>query len=155
MEIRFIVFAVMVAVTGVTAYIYASVVEWQSQTGELIVLTSPFLPRLWIFLIISFLIAGTGLLLKRKGGVVISLLGLLGVLLGHLVWFFYTTSTIKFLEKEPQYIRHPELLPQHTWGLGGAEWWNIAILLGSIVLLVWEVSILAQKRKENPSEPAA
>lgn len=139
------------ALLGAIAHAYQYAIEWQAlqpdpqPVAAIYILRSPFFALLQLFLVFSFLVCGMGLLLhivRKRIGLVVSIIGLLCVLLGHIEWYVYTKHTLPGLERELLHAQRPDMIPPHPFGLIGARWWDIAILLCSTILLIWEVKML-------------
>lgn len=147
---RLVIFGVTMALLGASAHAYQLAIEWQRVfNAELIALASPFYQRLQVFLVLSFLMVAIGLLMRKKIGLLVSIFGLIGVLVGHIGWYAYTDHLLRVYKAEPFYTQHPQHLPSHLIGLGGARWWDIAILLSSVLLLIWEITELTARRKRE------
>lgn len=147
MKSKLVIFGVIIAIFGVIAHAYQYAIEWQSlqPAAGIYILTSPFFALLQLFLAFSFLACGIGLLLhigRKRAGLIVSILGIVGVLLGHIEWYVFTRHSLPNLERELLRAQSPEMIPPHPFGLIGARWWDAAILLCSAILLIWELKVL-------------
>lgn len=132
-------FGLFVTLAGAGSFAFQLIHEIQSrrQSGPFLVLTSPFLPRLYLFLIIAFLVAAVGLLKRSRASMFISIFGLIGVKLGYLGWYLYTKHILDSLSADTVY--GPKDLPPVLFKLGDARWWHLLILVGAAILLAWEL----------------
>jgi hypothetical protein len=151
MKSRLVIFGVVIALLGAIAHAYQLAIEWQAlqpdpqPVAAIYILTSPFFALLQMFLVFSFLGCGMGLLLhivRKRTGLIVSIFGVIGVLLGHIEWYAFTRQSLPGLENELLQAHRPDMIPPHPFGLIGARWWDIAILLCSTILLIWEVKVL-------------
>ena len=151
MKSRLLILGVVVALLGVITHAHQFAIEWQAlqPIAGISILISPFFAMLQMFMVASFLVSAIGLLtqmVRRRIGLVVSIIGLLCVLLGHVEWYLYTKHTLPDLERELLRAQRPDMIPPHPLGLIGARWWDIAILLCSVILLIWEVKVLFTPR---------
>jgi hypothetical protein len=108
--------------------------------------------RLHLFLLLAFLIIAAGLLIGTRVGLVCSLLGLICVFVGHFGWLSYSYKVLHVVNQDGLYERHPDLRPPSLFGLVGARWWDLVLLLLFVVLLAWEIKTLV--RQDRTREPA-
>ena len=93
--------------------------------------------RIGIVLVISAL----GLLSKKALGFLLSILGFLLVTVDHLNWYL-VSQRMKGLSLGSS------IIPMEPEGfLWNGAWWNIFVLLITIILLVWELKILTRSFK--------
>jgi hypothetical protein len=125
-------------------HIYQFAIEWVflGRAGRLGILTSSFVAVLQLFFVLAFLICLVGLLINRLPGLFLSILGLVGVLAGYAYWFSYSSRALRALKEDVHLQKHPDLMPRHFMGLVGAGWWDIAILIAVLVVLVWQIKLL-------------
>ncbi len=147
MRSRLLIFGVFVALFGAIARAQQFAIEWQAlqPVAGIYIIISPFLALLHLFLILSFLVSGIGLLLhlvQKRTGLIISISGVIGVLLGHIEWYAFTRQSLPTFENGLFRAQRPDLSPPHLLGLIGARWWDIGILLCAAILLIWEVKML-------------
>ena len=147
MKSRLVIVGVIIALLGAIAHAYQFAIEWRAlqPVAGISILISPFFTLLQMFMVASFLVSAIGLLTqmaRMRIGLVVSIIGLLCVLLGHIEWYVYTKHTLPDLERELLRAQRPDMIPPHPFGLIGARWWDIAILFCSAILLVWEVKAL-------------
>lgn len=83
-----------------------------------------------------------GLWVRRAAGLVVSIVALLAVGAGYITWYLYSRHLLEFLSSNPFYLQHPEAVPLHPFGLIGATWPNLVVLVMCGVLLVWEAKTL-------------
>jgi hypothetical protein len=108
--------------------------------------------RLHLFLLISFLLIAAGLLIGTRAGLVCSVLGLICVFAGHVGWISYSYKVLHVVNQDGLYERHPDLRPPSSFGLVGARWWDLVLLLLFVVLLAWEIQTLIKQIRTG--EPA-
>jgi hypothetical protein len=158
MKSRLVVFGVITALLGAIAHAYQFALEWQAlqPAAGISILISPFFALLQMFMVTSFLISAIGLLtqiVRRRIGLGVSIIGFICVLLGHIEWYLYTKDALPGLERDLLRAQRPDMIPPHPLGLIGAKWWDIAILLCSVILLIWEVktlfAVLGRQRIES------
>ena len=112
-----------------------------------------FPARLQLFLLLAFLVIAAGLLIGTRVGLVCSLLGLLCVFLGHLVWLSYSNDMLYIVNQGGLYDRLPELRPPSLFGFVGARWWDLVLLILFVALFVWEIKLLLTRdEKSNRNE---
>lgn len=112
-----------------------------------------FPPRLHFFLLLSLLLAAAGLAIGRGWGLVASSLGLVGVLLGYINWFYVSHRNFQLLAIPP-YSEHPELIPPSLFGFIGARWWDLVLLILFLALLIWQISVLVKVSGKRNSRSA-
>lgn len=136
-------FYIAFGVAGLTVLTHtcALIDEFARATGSG-VLTSPTVPRLLLFIGLSLLVNVAGLWARKVVGKFVSIIALISAVTGYVVWYIYSRSILEALAGQPFYLLHTEAVPPHTFGLVGATWLNIVVLLLSGVLLIWEVKTL-------------
>jgi hypothetical protein len=144
LDTNFVLFGMTVIALSAARHLYHLVLVLREIDDASPFLADTYFAWLQVFLLLSFLLAA-GLIVRTRSGVVCSVLGLLGVLLGHLGWFEYTYNNLQLLAHNSFYLKHPELVPPHSFGLIGGRWWDVALLILLVALLVWEIRMLVQK----------
>jgi hypothetical protein len=96
---------------------YWLAIEVAKPVGELEILRSPFIPRLLLFVWLCLLVSTVALWTRRLGGLLVSMVGLIGVLGGYLLWYINTSQLLKLLMMDSFYQEHPEAIPLRTLGL--------------------------------------
>ena len=144
MRSRLVIFGVTVALLGITVRAYQFVLEWRflARNANFPILASSSFALLQIAFILCFVVCATGLLIRNRGGLILSTFGLLGLFVCHIAWHAYTNRSLRVFENEPFYALHPEYIPPHLFGLVGAKWWDIVILFCSVILFIWELKAL-------------
>lgn len=104
-----------------------------------------FPARFHLFLLLVFLLIAAGLVVGRRAGLVCSVLGLICVLLGHVAWLSSNHRMFQAMNQDGFYERHPELRPPSLFGLVGARWWDLVLLILFLALFVWEIKILVTR----------
>jgi hypothetical protein len=141
LNINFLLFATTVVALGVIRHIYRLTLLVQATLSAAPFLAVTTLIWLEVFLLFSFLV-GSCLALRTRIGILCSMVGLGGVLLGYVGWFSFTHKELKIFCQNPFYLEHPELVPQHSFGLLGGGWWDILLVISCVILLVWEIKLL-------------
>jgi len=141
-------FGVALAVLAGGTHVYDLIREWQhlEHAGELGILTSSSFALLQILFILSFAVSVVGLLVRKRIGLIMALVGLAGVLAGYAYWYSYSSRWLERLNKDPFYSVNPAYVPRHSFGLVGAHWWDVAILAFSLVLLISILTVLLRPR---------
>ena len=147
MKSRLVIFGGIGGLLAATAHGYQFAIEWRAlqPVAGIYILRSPSFAFLQVFLAASFLVFAIGLLTqtwRKRIGLVVSIVGLICVLLGHVEWYVFTKHTLPDLVGELLRAHRPDMIPPHPLGLIGAKWWDILILLSSAMLLLWEVKVL-------------
>jgi hypothetical protein len=140
-----VAFGLALLVSATAVHLWYLVLELRNIERVAPFLAQTFLAWLQCFLIFSFLVAGTGLMIRTRAGLWCSLVGTVGILLCHLAWFNYSKKTLRSLMSDPFFLSHPELLPPNSFGLIGARWWDFVFLLMFVALLIWEIKTLVQQ----------
>lgn len=130
-------------------HVYQLMVEWKhlERAVELGILTSSSYALLQFLFILCFVVCVVGLLLRNVPGLITTILGLLGVLIGYAYWYSYSTRWLLGLKKDPFYAQYPGLVPPHSFGLVDAHWWDVVILGLSVALLILILTILFKPRR--------
>lgn len=149
-QTRLFVFGWVVVVLGGMRFLYQLMWELRVLDGAAPFLTIRIFAWLQIFLLLSLLLVGLGLAFRSKKGLGCSILGLIGVLFGYVGWYHYSNQTLKMLTNELILTRQPEIVPPNSFGLIRGQWWDIAILLCSVILIIWELKILLARRQASP-----
>src|SRR2546430_8886417 len=139
-----VLFGWPIVTLGVILHAYQLVVELRLIRDAPPFEADVFPARLQMFLLLSLLLAAAGLALGRRWGLVASSLGLLGVLLGYTYWFYDSHRSLHTLAQEPFYTKHPEFVPPNLFGLIGARWWDLVLLIMFLALLIWQISVLVR-----------
>jgi hypothetical protein len=136
-------FSVFFAIAA-SLHVYQFAIEWRflGRAARAAVFTSSYFALLQIFFILVFVTCAVGLLIRGVPGLLLSIISLLGVLLGHASWYSYSTRALRAMEEDVHIQKHPDLMPRHLMGLVGAGWWDIAILLVVVIALAWQVKLL-------------
>ena len=139
-----VLFGLLVVGAGVILHAYQLVIEWRIIEQTRPFLTHLFPARLQVFLLLSLLLTAAGLAIGTRWALGCSILGLLGVLLGHIRWWHYSRRYLQLFAENPFYADHPEFIPPNSFGLIGATWWDIVLLVLFVTLLIWEVMTLVK-----------
>lgn len=137
---------------GAALHVYQLVLEARALESASPFLTNTFFAWLQIVLLFALLLAAAGLVMRTRGGLVCSVMGLIGVLLGYLWWFGFSYRNLHLFDDDPIYTQHPELVPPSSFGLIGARWWDLVLLILFIGLLVWEIKMLVTRIKTRNHE---
>lgn len=148
-EAKLTVVGVIFAVFAASAHVYQFAIEWKflGRAMEVGILTSSSFALLQVFFILSFLACAIGLLMRNLPGIIISILGLVGVLLGYTYWYSYSSRWLTGLKKDVFYTEHLEFVPAQSFGLVGAHWWDVAILALAAALLILTFTKLIRLRQ--------
>src|SRR6202171_6129789 len=84
------------AAVGASTHVHQLVTEWRflGRAAALGILTSSSFALLQIFFLLCFLAFVVGLLMRTGWGVLASIFGLTGVLLGYFAWFRFTRLSL-------------------------------------------------------------
>lgn len=126
---------------GTIRHLYQLVLEQRALESAAPFLTNTFLLWLQVVLVLCLILTGLGLAARSRIGLSVSILGLLGVLVAHVGWYDYSSRT---LTDDPVLQRYPHMLPPSLFGLIGAQWWDFALLLLFVALLIWEIRVLVK-----------
>lgn len=107
-----------------------------------------FPARLRAILLLTLLLAAVGLAIGRRWGLVASTLGLGGLLLGYVYWFYDSQRSFRLLAQDQAYTKPPDF-PSSLFGLIGARWWDFVLLMLFMTLLIWEVRTLVKARSNR------
>lgn len=115
-KVRLAIFGAVLVALSAGAHAYQLIVEWRHLEGaaELGILTSSSYALLQFLFVLSFVVCGVGLLMRNLRGLMTTILGLLGVLIGYTYWYSYSFRWLVRLEKDPFYTEHPEFVPPHS-----------------------------------------
>jgi hypothetical protein len=146
-------FGAVLAVLAAGTHVYPLIKEWQhlDRAAALGILTSSSYALLQLGLVLGFLAAAVGLLLRNVPGFVLSIVSLLGVLLCYGYWFSYSDRWLAALSKDPVLQQHPEYIPSHSFGLIGGHWWDLVVLGLTITLLLVVLWTLIRRRYGHSS----
>ena len=147
----FLLFGLTVIALGAARHSYKLVLAILANQRVAPFLAVTTLIWLEIFLLFSLLV-GACLALRTKIGLLCSMLGLVGVLLGYAGWFTFTHKVLRPFTQNPFYLEHSELVPQNFFGLLGGGWCDLVLLILFVVLLLWEIKVLftrAEKHTRN------
>jgi hypothetical protein len=136
---KVVLFGLAVITGGLILQAYQLVVELRIMRDARFFEADVFPARLRTILLLSLLVAAAGLAIGRRWGFVTSSLGLVGALLGYIYWFYDSHRSFQILAQEPFYTNHPEFVPPNSFGLIGARWWEMVLLMLFVALLIWEV----------------
>jgi hypothetical protein len=129
-------------VLAATLHIRQVVIEWRFLAGaiESGFLTSPFFMQLQLSFIIFFLLWAFASLNKNRLKMILGSVSFAGVLTNYVLWLLYSNRQLKALSLESwSPARHTEFLSKYQFGLIGAKWWDIAILLLCVGVFVCQV----------------
>lgn len=146
---RLVIFGVAFATLSASTHVYQLIMESRhlERAAELGILTSSSYALLQLLFVLSFVACAVGLLMRNLPGLITSILGLVGVLLGYTYWYSYSFRWLTRLKKDPFYTEHPEFVPSHSFGLVGAHWWDVAILALAAALLILTFTKLIRLRQ--------
>ena len=129
---------------GAARHFYQLVVEQRAIERAVPFLTNTFLLWLQVVLVLCLILTALGLAARSRVGLSCSILGLLGVLVAHVGWYDYSSRTLKVFTDDPIFLEHPEIIPPNSFGLIGARWWDLVLLILLVSLLVWEIKALVR-----------
>lgn len=137
-------FGMVFVALAASAHIIELVIESRhlERSAELELLTSSSFALLQIVFILSFVTFAIGLLIRSFPGLLISILGLVGVVLSYAYWSSHSSRWLFALKRDAFYAEHPDFLPPNFLGLVRATWWDVPILVISILILCWMVKCL-------------
>jgi hypothetical protein len=141
---NFVLFASGVIAVGAARHLYQLNLVLREIEQAAPFLSVTFLAWLQILLLLSLLMVAAGLIVRRRMGLLCSIVGLVGVLLGYLGWFDYTHRYLQLLAQNPFYLEHPELVPPNSFRLIGGSWLDIVLLILFVALLVLEIKWLVR-----------
>jgi hypothetical protein len=110
--------------------------------AEFSTLTTHTITYLFLVIELGLIFNVIGFLFRRAAGVWISLIALSGAGAGYVLWYMHSRQILDFLLSKSFYQSHPEALPPYPFGLVGATWLNLIVLLISGVLFIWEIKTL-------------
>ena len=145
---RLVIFGLAFATFSASTHAYQLIVESRhlKRAAELGILTSSSYALLQLVFILSFVVLAVGLLMRNLPGLITSVLGIVGVLLGYAYWYSYSYRWLIRLKKDPFYAERPEFVPPHSFGLVGAHWWDAIILGLSVALFILILTMLFRPR---------
>lgn len=96
-------FALLFLLIAATLHVRQLLIEWCFLNGaaKLGILTSPFFAELQVFFIVAFLVTSGGILIHRRSGFVISIVGLVAVFLGYIAWRVFTIRQLRLTTDDP------------------------------------------------------
>jgi hypothetical protein len=143
-DLKFKVMGIGAFVFAASLHSYRFVIElhYLRKVHQAAVLSSSFFAEFELFFTLVFLVSLIGLLINRLTGMILSILGLAGVITAHVLWYSYSYGTLRALETDIYLKKHPELFPQHFAGLLGAGWWDIVVLIFVVLCLAWRIKSL-------------
>ncbi len=97
---------------------------------------------LHVLLILAFVFSATGLLLRSRVGLTLSIFGLGFVLLLYAGWYEYSYRLLKVISEGVVAPPQRDIVPPHPLGLVDATWLDIAILFAVVIMLAWQVKFL-------------
>lgn len=142
-------FAFGFAAAAALLHTYATAEHFKT-LAEFKALTSPTTGLLFLLMEFGLLLNVAGLWLRRVNGMRISLAALSVTAAGYVAWYLYSRETLDLLLSKPFYHAHPEAVPPHPFGLMGATWVNLVVLVMTGVLFIWEVKTLRGMRRRTP-----
>jgi hypothetical protein len=142
-------FAFSLAALAVLIHTWAQIAE-VSRAVEFRTLKSPTIPYLYLIIELGLIVNLIGLWFRTATAIRSSIIALLCVGICYAVWYAYSRKLLELLLSNPVYRAHSEIVPHHLFGLVGATWFNLAVLLMSGVLFVWEVKILRSRMLSQP-----
>jgi hypothetical protein len=136
--------ALLVFLIGATLHVRQFSIEWRfiHKAATLDIQTSPFFAELQILLVVAFLLGLSGLLIRQRRGAVVSVIGLLFVFLGYAGWRAFTLRELRVIYNDHYFMPHRAFVPDHSFGLIGAHWWDFGIFVACLILFVWYVNVL-------------
>ena len=108
-------------------------------------LTSPVIPQLFLLIELGLLVNVAGLWLRKVTGILVSLAALSVAGLGYALWYLSSRQILELLMSKPFYHEFPQAVPPHPFGLVGATWVNLVVLVMAGVLFVWQLKRLCCK----------
>jgi hypothetical protein len=146
-------FALGLAALLVLLHTYAYFTELAGGSAGVGTLNSPTIPYLYLLIDLGLLFNVFGLWLRKPAGILISIVSLSSVGVGYIVWYVYSRQILDLLLSKPFnqiYHLYPEAVPLHPFGLIGATWLNLFVLLMSGVLFIWELKTLRGMKAARP-----
>lgn len=137
-------FALGLAIISVIANTYAQIAEF-SRVSEFGTLTSSTIAYLYLVIETGLVVNLIGLYHRTATGLRVSIIALLSVVAGYAFWYIYSRQILESVLSNPAYQTHAEAVPDRIFGLMGATWLNLAVLIMSGVLLLWEMKTLRGK----------
>ena len=134
-------FAFGFALLTVLLHTWALVAELTS-AAESITLNSSSVPLLFLLAEFGLLLSVAGLWFRKTAGILISLAGLSICGVAHAIWYLQSQQILEILLSKPFYNSHPEAIPPHPFGLLGATWVNLVVLVMTGVLFIWGLKTL-------------
>jgi hypothetical protein len=137
---------------GVARHFHQFVLEQRTLERAAPFLTNTFLLWLHVVLVLCLMLTALGLAVRSRVGLSCSILGLLGVLVAHVGWYDYSRRTLKVFTDDPAFQKYPQLKPPSLFGLIGANWWDIVLLLLFLALLILEIRVLGKGVRRQRTE---
>lgn len=94
-------------------------------------------------IVVGLVVAAVGLWSRKAYGFFLSIIALVWAGVGYVRWYNYSVAFLRNVEVSGYADLHsPEL--QHTGGLHGATWWDVAVLGAVAMLLLWHMWLLVK-----------
>lgn len=111
----------------------AKALKCQFSKGEIIQTNTTFAYRL-LRIALLLIVSAIGLASRKVIGICISALALAWTGIEYLFWYAWSSRILQ----EAGLSSFP-VGTTHMFGLEGARWWNIVVLIGTLALLLWEI----------------
>lgn len=135
---RPVALGLVVGVSCMGLHSYLLYREFQHLHGH----TPLFFVSLHMLFVLAFLTCVIGLLLRSHGGLVLSIISLVAVLVNYVRWYEFSLPIVNefggFWDLQPTTIP----VPSHPMGLIDAYWFNIVILFVVVIVLAWQIKFL-------------
>jgi hypothetical protein len=142
-------FAFGFALLAVLLHTCALVVEF-GRAAESVTLNSSTVPLLLLLMELGLLLNVAGLWLRKAAGMFVSLAGLSLAGIGYVIWYLQSRQILELLLSKSFPHSTPEAVPPHPFGLLGATWVNLVVLVMTGVLFVWVLKRLPGLAKAAP-----
>jgi hypothetical protein len=106
------------------------------------ILTSSTIPYLFLLIELGLVVNLFGLWLRKAASMLISIIALSGVFVGYIAWYVYSRQILDRLLSKPFYHVYSGSVVPYPFGLLGATWLNLVVLVMSAILFVWAVKTL-------------
>jgi hypothetical protein len=137
------------AVLTVVLHTWVQLSEF-SRPADSAILTSQTVSYLYLVIELGLLVNVIGLWFRTTAGLRVSIIALFVVVVAYAFWYAYSRRILEPLLSKPFYQDHPETVPNHPFGLIGATWPSLVVLLMSGLLFLWEVKTFRRKAVYHP-----
>lgn len=137
------------ALLAVLLHTWALVAEF-TRSAQSDTLNSSTIPLLFLLMELGLLLNVVGLLFRKTASLLVSLVALSISGVGYVMWYLQSQQILEILLSKSFYHSYPEAIPPHPFGLLGATWINLVVLVLTGILFIWEVKTFRSMVKATP-----